>query len=238
MVVRPNMRTSSAALVASAPSLTSTIATLTVNKFERIRLVRHLGLNTEDSVLVESRPDLDKHSHFLAGLNRCSVRTFPRASAGHSKPHFPIVTRAEFQSSCVPLLDQGYSLIVAKPIDPTDATLAGRIVRRPSDFLVEVALGPGTTRRVTHEGRIDQALELSGPDDPRCGTEIAQALNALTAAERRWANKLQLTDVQYEFSAYRRPVGWKDEHIIFWEIHGLGKQDEHLDRFYREVEPS
>lgn len=222
----------------STAALMATIPTRPMNKFERIRLVRHLGINTEDSVLVESRADLDKHSHFLAGLNRCSVRTFPRASAGHSKPHFPIVTRAEFQSSCVPLLDQGYSLIVAKPIDPTDATLAGRIVRRPSDFLVEVALGPGTTRRVTHEGRIDQTLELSGPDDPRCGPEIARALSELAKAEKRWADQIQLTDVLYEFSAYRHPVGWKHEPIIFWEIHGLEGQDAKLDRFYREVAAS
>ena len=235
MAVRPNMGVSSATPVAAAPFPTNRIRDRTVNKFERIRLVRYLGLNTEDSVLVESRADLDKHASFLSRLDACSVRTFPRASEGHSKPHFPIVTLAEFQSACLPLLDQGYALIVAKPIDPADATLAGRIARRPGDFLVEVALGPGTTRRVTHEGRIDQALELSGPDDPRCGPEIAQALNELNAAERRWADQLQLTDVRYEFSAYGHPVGWKDEPIIFWEIHGLEERDAKLDRFYREV---
>ncbi len=240
MAIRPNMTTSPCdwlyrdALV-SAPPLVTTAPNPNVNKFDRIRLLRYLGLNTEDSVLVESRVDLDKHAGFLARLNKRSVRTFLRAGEGRGEPHFPIVTRAEFESACVPLLDQGYALIIAKPIDPAAATLAGCIVRRSRDFLVEVALGPGTVRRVTHEGCIDRTLELRGPDDPRCGAEIAGALDELTAAERRLADTLLLTNVLYEFSAYRHPVGWRSEPIIFWEIQGLGEQDARLDRFYREV---
>ena len=240
MAVRPNMGIPSAtppAYDSLAPALaqTSAIWTRTVNKFDRIRLVRYLGLNTEESVLVESRTDLDKHAGFLARLDKYSVRTFLRRRESRGDPHFPIVTQGELQSACVPLLDQGYSLIVANPIDPADAALAGCIVRHSSDFLVEVALGPGTVRRVTHKGSIDRTLELSGPEDPRCGPQIAEALRALTAAESHWASRIQLTDVLYEFSAYRHPVGWKNEQIIFWEIRGLGGRDTELDRFFREV---
>ncbi len=235
MAVRSNMRTSSAAPVATAPSLTSTIATRAVNKFERIRLVRYLGLNTEDSVLVESPADLDKHASFLSRLDKFSVRTFLPAADVHGAPHFPIVTRAEFESTCLPLLAQNYSLIVAEPIDPADASLAGCIERHSGGFLVEVALGPGTVRRVTKEGKIDQSLELSGADDPRCRPEIAQALRELTKAERHLASELLRTGVLYEFSAYNHPVGLKAEQIIFWEIQGLGEQGARLDRFCREV---
>lgn len=238
MAVRPNMEISSAVSilytsVASTPPLT--IATRSMNKFERIRLLRHLGLNTEDSVLVESHADLDKHARFLSQLEQRSVRTFLRSGEGRGDPHFPIVTSGEFESACVPLLDQGYALIVAKPIDPTDATLAGCIERRSSGFLVEVAFGPGTVRRVTHEGSIDQTLELSGADDPGCGPEIARALSELTKAESRLVSGLLRTDVLYEFSVYDHPVGWKNDSVIFWEIQGLGNQDAKLDRFYREV---
>ncbi len=221
--------------VASAPSPTNRSPERTVNKFERIRLLRHLGLNTEDSVLVQSRADLDKHTRFLSQLEKRSVRTFLRAGEGRGEPHFPIVTSGVFASTCVPLLDQGYALIVAKPIDPADATLAGCIERRPGGFLVEVAFGPGTVRRVTHEGSIDQSLELLGADDPSCGPEIARALSELTKAESRLVSGLLRTDVLYEFSVYAHPVGWKNDSVIFWEIQGLGDQDAKLDRFYREV---
>lgn len=205
-----------------------------MHKYERIVLLRHLGLNTEVSVLIESPTDLEKHHSFLAPLERMSVRTFSKKGT-RQEPHFAIVERAEFQRACLPLLDQGYSLIVATPIDPADAQLAGCILRRPQDFVVEVALGPGTVRRVTHDGKIDLQVELSGPHDPRCQPEVRPALAELAEVERRWGRKLPLVDVLYEFSVYSHPVGWKSERVIFWEVTGLGEQNGKLERFYREV---
>lgn len=206
-----------------------------LNKFERIRLVRYLELNTEQSVLVEDRADLQEHAKFLDRLDRRSVRTYLRAEETYNGPHFPIVSRSEFESNCLRLLDDGYSLIVAEPIDPADALLAGCIIRRLGEFNIEVAMGPGTVRRVTHEGRVDKALTLSGPDDPECTPEIGRVLNALLAAEERWRNDIALTDILYEFSVYRHPIGWKSEPAIFWEMRGLEEQDLTLERWYREV---
>ena len=205
-----------------------------MHKYERIRLLRHLGLNTEVSVLIESALDLQAHQRFLAPLDRVSVRTFSRTGAV-DEPHFPILSRADFERDCIPLLDQGYSLIVATPIDPADALLAGCILRRAQDFLVEVALGPGTVRRVTHDGKIDLQMELSGPDDRRCQPEIRPALVELLHAERHSPGNMTLREVLYEFSVYSGPVGWKKEPAIFWDITGLGDQDAELERFYREV---
>jgi hypothetical protein len=207
-----------------------------LHKYDRIRLLRHLGLNTEVSVLIESESDLRRHEAFLAPLERMSVRTFSRTGAT-DEPHFPIIGRATFETDCLPLLDQGYSLIVAEPIDPAGAQLAGCILRRPEDFLVELAEGPGTVRRVTHEGKIDLQLAVSGPDDPRCRADIRPAVTELAEAERQWRADVTLMDVLYEFSVYAYPVGWKNEPVIFWEITGLGDQNGRLDKFYREAVP-
>lgn len=204
-----------------------------MNKFERVLLLRHLELNTELSVLIESANDLRAEAAFLARLDRYSVRTFRREAYEVGEPHFPIVSKAEFESSCLPLLEQGYSLMVAEPVDPADALLAGAILRDGEKFVVEAAVGPGTVRRVTHQGLIDIRLEARRPSEA-ANPWIQQALDELLAAEDRWRPQVDLRDVLYEFSVYRVPIGWRRERVIFWEIRGLDGHDAELDRFYRE----
>jgi hypothetical protein len=204
-----------------------------LNKFERIRLVRYLGLNTEDSVLVASRADLAKHTPFLSKCDRFSVRTFRPGLDAPYEPHFPIVSEAEFESDCVPLLERGYNLIVANGIDPVDALLAGCIWARRDDYLVEAALGPGTVRRVTHGGQIDLSLKLAGARPRSAPAEISEALGVLAETEDSWATQVVLRNVLYEFSVYRAPVGWAEQRVIFWEIRGLDGHDKVLEGFYR-----
>lgn len=209
-----------------------------MNKFDRIRLLRHLGLNTEDSVLIESPSDAERAGAFLSEHDSVSVRTFRPGNGRRGEPHFPIVSHAEFESQCLPLLREGYSLIVARPIDPANALVAGCIIRRNEDYLLELAFGSGTVRRVTHEGKIDQRLSLSGPEDPQATPLHSSALRELATAERRWRQRILLLDVLYEFSVYRHPVGWKNQPTIFWEIEGLDAKDAELEAFYRREVPS
>lgn len=206
-----------------------------MNKFERVRLLRHLGVNTENSVLLQSLADIDREAEFLSRFDRYSVRTFQREVDRMGEPHFPVVSRAEFETSCLPLLSQGYCLMVAEPVDPGDALFAGSLVRSADGFLVEVASGPWTVRRVTHDEQIDVRLEVHHPRDIEDPVEIRDALLKIAALESRWRSDLILTDVVYEFSVYRLPVGWKRERSIFWEILGLGGRDAELGRFFRQV---
>ena len=206
-----------------------------LNKFERIRLVRYLGLNTEDSVLVESEADLERHAVFLANCERYSVRTFRPGLDTPYEPHFPIVSADEFELDCLPLLDRGYSLIVANGIDPVEALVAGCIWTRARDYLIEAAIGPGTVRRVTHLGEIDLSVRVSGSMHMAAPPEIRGALSMLEETEHTWATDVDLKDVLYEFSVYRSPVGWAQDQVIFWEIRGLDRQDSVLERFYRKA---
>jgi hypothetical protein len=206
-----------------------------VNKFQRIHLVRLLGLNTEDSVLVEQPADLSLHVDFFHGTSHVSVRTFRPTQDAPYEPHFPFVSWPEFDAQCLPLLDQGYSLIVAKGIDPNDAELAGCILRRRDDFVIEVALGPGTVRRVTHGNKIDLRAVVKAADDPQLAEGLRTPLQLLVSTERRWKHDVDLRDVLYEFSVYKMPVGWRSERVIFWEIRGLYTPDSKLERFYRRV---
>lgn len=207
----------------------------TVNKFERIHLVRLLGLNTEESVLVERAADLSRHADFFRGVSHVSVRTFRPSLDAPYEPHFPFISWREFELQCLPLLDQGYSLIVAKGINPNDAQLAGCILRRRDDFVIEVALGPGTVRRVTHGNQIDLRSVARVASDPGLTQELRAPLELLANAERHWRNELDLRDVLYEFSVYSVAVGWRSEPVIFWEIRGLDSQDTKLEAFYRRV---
>ena len=219
----------------SATSLASELAARKMNKFERIRLLEFLGLNTEVSVLVEDIVDLKKHSAFLGRLDSMSVRTFAASAEPTFEPHFPIVSQPEFEATCLPLLDQGLSLIVAEPIDPVDAVLAGCVAHERQGFVIEVALGPGTVRRVTRDGRVDRAWRVSSPNDLAADPEIGSVLEKVVAVEQTWSQDISLVPVLYEMSIYKNAVGTRREHIIFWEIQGLDGHDSELERFYREV---
>ncbi len=210
-------------------------AGVAMNKFERVRLLRHLGLNTENSVLLQSLADVDREASFLSRFDHYSVRTFQRDVDRMGEPHFPFVSKAEFDASCLPLLSEGYCLMVAEPVDPSDALFAGALLRSADGFLVEVATGPGTVRRVTHDGQIDVQLGVRDPREIEDPVDIRDALLKITALEFRWRSDLILTDVVYEFSVYRVPVGWKRQRSIFWEIRGLEGRDTELGRFFRHV---
>lgn len=207
-----------------------------MNKFERIQLLKTLGMNTEDSVLIASELDHEKHAAFLQRFSTYSVRTFRDEAYGRSHPHFPIIERAEFEMCYPSLLSQGLKLIIAAPIDPKDAELAGCLSYAEGRVLAEVALGPGTVRRVTGEGKIDLRVtsERAGHSvgDHRLDAAIVEVRKAVAMLDRSDASGIP-DDVLFEFSWYRGCVGLLRERLIFWE---LVVPDERADRRGRRPE--
>ena len=122
-----------------------------MNKFDRIRILTALGMNTEDSVLVSNSGDWERHRGFLHQFEKYSVRTFRDKAYGRSNPHFPIISREELVDRYSKPLSEGLKLIVASPIDPQDAELAGALLYDAGVVSAEVALrsgnGPACHRR-------------------------------------------------------------------------------------------
>ena len=206
-----------------------------MNKLERIDIVRLLGLNTQEHVLISSEDDVTQNSSWLAAVDKYTVRTFSRTPRHVTEPSFPIIDAREFlERHLRQLLRDGWNVIVARGIDPQYAEFAGAIMRDGWQTVVEIAYGipygrPVTVRRVSHEGLIDRAFECHGAGCYVGDEKVDSALAQVYAVERRFPAIEGLRHVIYEFSYYAIPVGWKRENIIFWEITGVNRMEPDLD---------
>lgn len=197
-----------------------------LTKFERINLVRRLGLNTQNDILVTSEEEWQRYQPWLNQFDGYTVRTFPREqSRVGTEPSFEIISRGEFENRWKGLLNEGWNLIIAEPIDPKDAVVAGAILRDGSLTEVEIVRGPRpVVRQVTHEGRVDDRFRVHTGGST--GDEMVdEALSKIWEMERTHHNLDGLKSIIYEFSWYRPKVGYKRENAIFWEITGLNRMD-------------
>ena len=177
--------------------------------------------------------DWNAHAQFLARYDKYSVRTFRGPRYGQSAPHFPIIGREELERSYETLLRKGLSLIVATPIDPKEAELAGCLLYNADVVSAEVALGPGTVRRVTAEGLVDLSVKSERPGDTvgdaRLDLAICEVRKAAETLRRRLPRP-NLDGLQFEFSWYGKPVGWRNEQLIFWELATSVRQEREIER--------
>ena len=199
---------------------------MSLTKFERIRLVRQMGLNTQDDILVTAEEDWRAHRPWLDQFDAYTVRTFPReGSKGGAEPSFEIITRKEFDNHWRRLLAEGWNLIIAEPIDPKDAALAGAILRDGDWTEVEIVRGSGSiVRQVTHKGQVDERFRVQ-VGDWTTDFMIDDALAKIWEAERKRPHLVALKSVIYEFSWYLPKVGYKRENAIFWEITGRDRMN-------------
>lgn len=190
--------------------------TVKLDKFQRIQFVRKLGLNTEHSILVK-RVDSEELHEFIADLPAVSIRTMRSANNTAKEVHFPIVPRAKIFSRIQEVLDMGLWAIVATPIDPQYAELAGAIlVEDDYSLTVELARGPCTVRKVTVEGKIDYSFhypDVSGLSYPEREYLFPKILRMVEEV-----HKIPFNHCIVEISYYSLPVGWKRENVIIWEI--------------------
>jgi hypothetical protein len=181
-----------------------------MNKYDRIQLVRSLDLNTEDSIL--ATPSSHNYSTFVSGLTQVSVRVFSPLSTVVKTPHYPIIDISELDKALTEIFSRGFYAIIAKPIDPKDCLLAGTIWKHKLSGWIELAKGPCTVRRVTHESVVDYRYNY--PNDIIPDRRINEMLSTVKA--------VPYENCIFELSYYYIPVGWKNEHIIIWDITGDG----------------
>jgi len=182
---------------------------MNLNKYERIEKVRLLGLNTEENILVKPDSKSIIYQTFLKDLDKCSIRTFRNDE--HNVPHYPILTKEEALNIIPILQKQEYNCIVATPIDPKDCEFAGACLKTIDELIIEIADGPGTVRRVTHESKIDRSYtipiySIQKTSDLKVNQCIAKFKN------------VYLNNIIFEFSWYKIPVGYNYENFICWEV--------------------
>ena len=185
-----------------------------MNKYERIEFVRELGLNTEENILIKPDESITIYQDFIEQESEFSIRTFRGDDL--KTPHCPIVKKSELYTILDILQKDNYDIILARPINPKDCEFAGAIRKTLDSVIVEIADGPCTVRRVTHEGIIDKRYVL---DYFKRGTTDYKINSCLSEI-----NKTGLTDVIFEFSYYKIPVGYKNQNFICWEITGDGTE--------------
>lgn len=184
------------------------------NKYERIQYVRSLGFNTEDSILVKPGDNLKQYQKFIKKLDKISLRTFNQKDDLYA-PHFPILTKEEANIKIPELLKQDINCIVATPIDPKDCKYAGCAMKSLEQMTVELADGPGTVRRVTHEGKVDRSYSINLflrrlTDNPELNYILKQFVDCY------------VEECIFEFSMYNIPVGIYKQNAIVWEITDAG----------------
>jgi hypothetical protein len=197
-----------------------------MNKFERIRLIRSLGLNTEVDIVVTSEEDWVRQSSWLKRFHAYTVRAFREDGVAGTDPYFAVIDRDDFEPYRRDWLSKGWLLIIAEPVDPQFAEFAGTILRDGDLTEVQIAHGAGATvRRVTHEGHIDETCVVRGREQSTGDSKVDEALRQVYEVEDRYPHLSTLKHVIYEFSYYRTKVGYRKEHIIFWEVTGIDKMD-------------
>lgn len=192
-----------------------------MNKFSRIQVVRDLGLNTEDNMLVTPSTNINDLITFILQLNEVSVRVFDPIHEDRPTPHYPIVKIAELKDTLTRIFANSFYAIVAKPIDPQFAELAGCIHKsevpfsRRSTYIIELAKGPCTTRKVTHDGIVDYRFFY--PRDTIEDERIISMINEIKHVE--------MQNCIFEISYYSIPVGYQQSKIIIWDITGDRTKD-------------
>ena len=179
------------------------------NKYEKITYLRQSGANTENSVCIKDASDYIRHWPEIERWKTISIRTF-KPDAGYT-PHIPYMAVTDAYNTIHELLYDGWTVIVAEGINPKHAVLAGAIWRKRESLVIELAEGPNTTRRVTHDGKIDVWIEVT--DMPQIWAITDERIKEIL----KEIFKTGLLNVVFEVSYYNKPVGCYRRQAIVWD---------------------
>jgi len=206
-----------------------------MNKYQKIELVRLMGFNTEDNILVSlwEQYDQDKFNNFVIAHNisDVSIRTMATTQTKDKKtPHFPLIDINGAKEIIPRMLNDHFICIVATPIDPKDAMIAGAAVKseKKNSIVFDIACGPGTVRRVTHEGIIDIFCEYNQEHKVamiKGNKGVSKTFVEIVTSTINEVAKIPIKNCSIEFSYYNHPVGYKKENIIIWDIDGDGSSE-------------
>ena len=188
-----------------------------MTKFERIQMVKALGLNTEDCILVTDASQL-KHNAFIDQYDEFSIRTqWADGNEQRPTPHVEVISKEKLVRTSTQLLKSGLHLLIKDCIDSKDGLFCGAALKRKNVITFEIAVGPVTVRTVTHKGIIDIQVEMTSAYNCRDFSSYWPPLLALQYMYNNMAS-VPIDNVIFEFSWYKYSIGWKNERFICWEI--------------------
>ena len=212
-----------------------------MNKYQKIELVRLMGFNTEENILISLWEEYDqkKFNDFVTAHNisDVSIRTMiTTETRDKTTPHFPIIDINGAKEIIKRLISEHFLCIVATPIDPKNALIAGAAVKseKKNSIVFDIACGPGTVRRVTRDGIIDIFCEYNQEHKVamiKGNKGISKTFIEIVTAVVKEISKIPIKNCSIEFSYYSHPVGYKKENIIIWDINSDGS-----DESLREIE--
>lgn len=192
-----------------------------MNKFDRIQRVKYLGLNTENCILVTRKNELVDNP-FLEQFTQFSIRTFwADGDEIRKTPHSAVICKKDLYKTGCSLLKQGLHLIIKDCINPKDAIFAGAALKTCNEIIIEIANGPVTVRTVTHDNNIDERYTYN-LKTRKLHTEfynksiIFQSERIFNCIEQ--FKTIKEINIIFEFSYYKKQIGWKNESFICWEI--------------------
>lgn len=190
-----------------------------MNKFDRIQYIQRLGFNTENSIQLKSTNDdaMKMFEWFTKSLTQISLRCYNPKDEKASVPHFPIINVHDAPDKIKLITSNGLVAIVATPIDPKYAIYAGTIWKEDVTITIELAKGPCTVRKVTHDGIIDISIilhNLQSDADKIKDTRVAEMIVEAMA----FPHKHCILEMSY----YSIPIGTKNKNIIIWDVTGDG----------------
>jgi len=170
-----------------------------------------MDLNTPICFLIKSVGDVDKALRNLPG-DKASIRTYVLGGETRSKtPFHPNISKAEARELVLEFLkNERFEIMLSEGVSVEDSQISAISRVGDLDIYTEYVEGPGTVRRlsmgqVTPKTFTWNLRKASAPDE-----RFQKAMVQL--------NRLHCQNILFEWSWSQKVVGWKKEHIIFWEF--------------------
>ena len=176
-----------------------------------------MGLNAPEAELITNIDEAIKLAYGpWKNKEKISIRSFKLGESAGNEPFFPnISTDEEWLPLVDDILAKGYHVILSIGIDPNDALGAGTICvtqqYRTRNYKIEFAFESGTTVREVMNGRVQYRDTVQLPRTSH--SCVNQVLEVLKSLGKKADGKL------FEVSIYPYGVGYKNQPVIFWEVH-------------------
>jgi hypothetical protein len=181
------------------------------DKFSSIEFLKSRGLNVPICELVTDNDTLVAR---LSTYKAVSIRTFKPGKI--ATPHLPNQKfTSGLVSKCIGLIDDGYKLILAQPIDPSNAVVKGNVKIDSNGWLMEYIKGAGTVRDIEKTYIDDDNYGSITNDVQLVSKHIGPgAVSIIREVEKMFWGK----PIIVEWSIYSENIGTQNSKIIFWEV--------------------
>ena len=197
-----------------------------MNKMKSLYFLEALHLNVPEILHYQGPEPNDadalKLSHTLQAIQRHGGRISIRTEKdGEFKspflPNSPITDARQFLSS---LEGKKYHILITKGV-PTNSIIRGNCVPTSHSNYFEYLTGNGTVRDIDEGGRSPHNLVLVWGQFPtQLGSQTGSAIQMVNSY--LFPKRFDVLNKIVEFSVFSKPVGIRQDKVIFWEVREYG----------------